>query len=114
VSAARSCPDCEQGKHHNCDGRAWDNDADDFAPCPCAHTGHGDATARCELTELLVDQCACRIHAPVSITPNDYVIVARFPARFDSRCDGCDNAMAESDPSARTQDGDYICSACAS
>ena len=110
----RDCPDCEQGKHHNCDGRAWDNDADDFAPCPCAHTGHGDATARCELTELLVDQCACRIHAPVSITPNDYVIVARFPARFDSRCDGCDNAMAESDPIARTQDGDYVCSECAS
>jgi hypothetical protein len=45
MTAVRSCPDCEQGKHHNCDGRAWDNDADDFAPCPCAHTGHGDATA---------------------------------------------------------------------
>jgi hypothetical protein len=38
---SRSCPDCEQGKHRNCTGEAWDNDADDFAPCPCGDLIHG-------------------------------------------------------------------------
>jgi hypothetical protein len=32
TAALRSCPDCEQGKHPNCGGDTWDNDADDFAP----------------------------------------------------------------------------------
>lgn len=32
----RACPDCEQGKHSLCLGETWDNDADDYAPCPCA------------------------------------------------------------------------------
>jgi len=68
---------------------------------------------RCELSDLPVDQCACRIHAPKPPTP-DYVIVARFHARFDSTCPGCGNAIEETDPIARTQDGDYICSRCAS
>jgi hypothetical protein len=68
---------------------------------------------RCELSELPVDQCACRIHEPKPPAP-EYVITARFPARFDSECDGCGNAMAEGDPIARTDDGDYICERCAS
>jgi hypothetical protein len=38
----RACPDCEQGKHRNCDGGTWDNDADDFTVCPCYQAGHGD------------------------------------------------------------------------
>jgi len=113
MTTARSCPDCEQNKHHNCDGRAWDNDADDYTPCPCAHTGHGEATARCDLSGLLVDQCACRVHAPKPPAP-EYVIVARFHARFDSTCPGWGNAIEETDPIARTEDGDYICSGCAS
>jgi hypothetical protein len=115
MTTVRSCPDCEQGKHFNCDGRAWDNDADDYAPCPCAHTGHGQATARCDLSGLLVDQCACRIHTPPE--PDraiDRAIVARFPARFDSQCENCGDRMSEGDPIARTQDGDYICQRCAS
>jgi len=32
----RSCPDCEQGKHANCTGEAWDNDADAPTACPCS------------------------------------------------------------------------------
>jgi hypothetical protein len=36
----RSCPDCEQGKHGNCTGEAWDNDADAPVPCPCQMAGH--------------------------------------------------------------------------
>ena len=29
------CPECEQGKHGNCDGTTWDDEADRPAPCPC-------------------------------------------------------------------------------
>lgn len=31
------CPECEVGKHDNCDGRSWDNELDDYVPCPCEH-----------------------------------------------------------------------------
>jgi len=41
LMTVRSCPDCEQGKHRNCTGEAWDNDVDDFAPCPCGDLIHG-------------------------------------------------------------------------
>lgn len=27
------CPECEQGKTQNCDGFAWDFDADERVPC---------------------------------------------------------------------------------
>lgn len=27
------CPECQQGKPQNCDGRAWDAVADDYTPC---------------------------------------------------------------------------------
>ncbi|HEY8881915.1 MAG TPA: hypothetical protein VIM47_00795 [Dermatophilaceae bacterium] len=71
---------------------------------------------RCELSDLPVDQCACRVHAPKPerLETRDYVITARFPARFDSECDGCEKDIAEGDPIARTDAGDYICAACAS
>jgi hypothetical protein len=29
------CPECEQGKHGNCDGWAWDFDADEKTQCQC-------------------------------------------------------------------------------
>ena len=70
-----------------------------------------DEPVRCELSGLPVDQCACRIHAPKPPT-SKYVITVRFPARFDSECDGCGNAMDEGDPIARTDGGDYICVKC--
>ena len=71
---------------------------------------------RCDLSGLLVDQCACRIHAPAPqrLETRDYVITARFPARFNSHCDECDSPMLEGDPIARTDDGDYLCKGCAS
>lgn len=34
------CPECQQGKHGNCDGTAWDNHQDEPAPCACAAAGH--------------------------------------------------------------------------
>lgn len=30
-----ACPECEQGKHGNCDGWAWDFDADEKTQCQC-------------------------------------------------------------------------------
>jgi hypothetical protein len=29
------CPECVQGKHQNCDGQAWDFDADEPTGCGC-------------------------------------------------------------------------------
>ena len=70
---------------------------------------------RCELSDLPVDQCACRVHAPKPdpLAWRDYVVVVRFPARFDSRCAGCEKPMAEGDLIARTDGGEYICFECA-
>lgn len=31
--------DCSEGKHRACDGRGWDVDADQHAPCPCSCHG---------------------------------------------------------------------------
>ena len=36
LMGVRSCPDCEQGKHANCTGDAWDNDTDAPTVCPCS------------------------------------------------------------------------------
>ena len=35
------CPECQQGKHGNCEGQAWDNAADEPAPCACPDESHG-------------------------------------------------------------------------
>lgn len=32
------CPECEQGKHRNCNGTAWDFDADELVPCGCTES----------------------------------------------------------------------------
>jgi hypothetical protein len=40
VPAPSPCPECAAGKHGNCDGRTWDNLADDYAVCPCSDAGH--------------------------------------------------------------------------
>ena len=40
MSTIPDCPECHAGKHGNCNGVTWDNDADDFAPCPCEQNGH--------------------------------------------------------------------------
>lgn len=40
----RACPNCEQGKHHICDGEVIDDSAtvEDilWVCCPCAEVGH--------------------------------------------------------------------------
>lgn len=34
------CPECRNGKHPNCDGTAWDVDADAPTSCRCSHGSH--------------------------------------------------------------------------
>lgn len=34
------CPECEQGKHPNCDGTTWDYAKDEPTACPCDAAGH--------------------------------------------------------------------------
>jgi hypothetical protein len=36
----QACKECRDGKHDNCNGDTWDEQTDDFAPCPCAAMGH--------------------------------------------------------------------------
>lgn len=48
---------------------------------------------------------------PGPYTP-DAVIVARFPARFDSKCADCGHTMREGETICRTEDGDYIHEGC--
>ena len=68
---------------------------------------------RCDLSDLPVNQCACRVHTPVTLPrPTEFTIMARFDAHFYSRCDGCDDSIHEGDSIARTSYGEYICSKC--
>lgn len=39
------CPECAVLKCGNCDGRTWDVQADEHAPCPCAGAGHDQIPA---------------------------------------------------------------------
>lgn len=34
------CRECSEAKHLNCDGTAWDNEADTPAPCTCPAPVH--------------------------------------------------------------------------
>jgi hypothetical protein len=34
------CPECRAGKHANCTGEAWDEEADELTTCDCAAVGH--------------------------------------------------------------------------
>jgi hypothetical protein len=44
-TTAPTCPECEQGKHRNCDGTAWNNHADDVDACACERNHHNGATS---------------------------------------------------------------------
>lgn len=37
------CPECRAGKCINCDGEAWDDEADAPTVCACAEAGHDQA-----------------------------------------------------------------------
>lgn len=36
LTPASVCPECECGKHVNCDGTAWDDEHDCIGRCECA------------------------------------------------------------------------------
>lgn len=38
--ALRFCPECAAGKHQNCDGTAWDHEADEPTTCTCPAAEH--------------------------------------------------------------------------
>jgi hypothetical protein len=38
VNGRPICPECRNGKHINCDGMAYDDEADDLVLCACPDT----------------------------------------------------------------------------
>lgn len=40
MSNPEACPECQAGKHDNCDGTTWDFEKDERAVCPCARIAH--------------------------------------------------------------------------
>lgn len=74
-------------------------------------------TGRCDLTDLAVDQCACRLHSP---SPAPTVGVVRellrpdwFEARYRGQCSGCGEpyavgALIEYDPTT----GGWVAECC--
>lgn len=51
---------------------------------------------RCDLSDLLVTECGCRIHAPTEPDPTGDP-GPPFRARYGGRCSGCDTAIHEGD-----------------
>lgn len=66
---------------------------------------------RCDLTDLIVDQCGHCRPTPVA-EPGDLVITNRFSARFPGACAACDGRIREDDRIGRTGDGEYVCEKC--
>ena len=56
-------------------------------------------TARCHLSDLHVDQCACRLHGPVEVRrqPQDSTVLRRVEALYPGHCRACDDAFAIGD-----------------
>jgi hypothetical protein len=42
TSSAPICPECEQGKHPNCNGEAWDSVTDSITDCKCPRCMRGE------------------------------------------------------------------------
>ena len=55
-------------------------------------------TARCDLSDLPVEMCACRIHAPAppASTGLDRLGLP-FEAQYPGRCSDCDRGIREGD-----------------
>lgn len=68
-------------------------------------------TGRCDLSDLLVEECACRVHGPAEPAPGrpGPVIAARYPGR----CSGCDGPIVVGDPIRHAgTDGAYVHEGC--
>jgi hypothetical protein len=69
------------------------------------------AIARCELSDLPPDQCACRIHAKTA--DDDRPLPGRpFTASFGGSCPACDDRIHPGDQIQRTSEGAYIHEEC--
>jgi hypothetical protein len=72
---------------------------------------------RCELSDLPVDQCACRIHAPTEPPTMsqriDGRVLARFFARYDGRCEICDRPIVSGEPICSIEHLGYVHKDCA-
>ena len=71
-----------------------------------------DKTTRCALSDLLVTECACRMHSRTPGKWKESEIQTWFLSNFDSKCNGCFKPMFKGDAIARTYDGDYVCRGC--
>jgi hypothetical protein len=40
MNEPRPCPECNAGKHQNCDNHTLDETTDELVPCPCSEAGH--------------------------------------------------------------------------
>lgn len=67
---------------------------------------------RCDLSDLLVTECACRLHSTPEPAYARGGSVTRFVARYDGHCEGCGRRTHAGDTIARTDVGDYICEEC--
>ena len=71
--------------------------------------------ARCELTELLVDSCACPKHRNSALLddPGEVIVVRVITAQYDSRC-GVDKAhdVQQGDRIGVLEAGGYACHRC--
>jgi hypothetical protein len=52
------------------------------------------AEVRCEDTELLVEQCGCKIHRPEP-KPEPAYVTSTFQAQYAGRCAGCGEEFIE-------------------
>lgn len=68
-------------------------------------------TERCELSDLVIDQCACRLHAPTTQVAPAAPRPGAFTARYPGHCQACRECIGEGDPIRSTQDG-YIHDEC--
>jgi len=66
-------------------------------------------SARCDLSDLPVDQCGCRIHAPEEKPDRG----AEFEARYAGTCAECDGGFGDGEWIVRHPLGGYVHSTCA-
>lgn len=61
-------------------------------------------TVICDLSDLPVDQCACRLHAPKAVPLGVETVGQPFPAHYPGECARCGSPIVEGDQIARAAD----------
>lgn len=61
-------------------------------------------TGRCELSDLPVEMCACRIHAPAAQLDPVETVGQPFTARYAGVCAACESPIREGQRIARHAD----------